>query len=233
MEQRSVRTPIARASPTRLTEGLVPGRPGATKVVAVDEGGWEALLWHVVERSNTPIVVLDENRNILDLNPPAAGLFGGVRAQLLGRTAIDRIHPAERGAAARDWHTLMRTGDLLGQRLLSREDGVELRVEWAARRARIYGRTVVIVVISSSERSPDPGPHGNAERALTRREREIVTLIALGRDTREIAAQLDISPETVKSHARNAMSAVQARTRAQLVAIALSRRLIPPSPQPT
>ena len=46
----------------------------------------------------------------------------------------------------------------------------------------------------------------------------MVTLIALGRDTDGIAEDLSISPETVRSHVRNAMSKLNAHTRAQLVA---------------
>jgi DNA-binding CsgD family transcriptional regulator len=56
---------------------------------------------------------------------------------------------------------------------------------------------------------------------LTKREREVVTLIALGRDTGQIARELHIASETVRTHVRNAMSKLKARTRAQLVAIAL------------
>jgi DNA-binding CsgD family transcriptional regulator len=54
---------------------------------------------------------------------------------------------------------------------------------------------------------------------LTRREREVVTLIALGGETAEIARELHISPETVRTHVRNARSKLGARTRAQLVAV--------------
>jgi DNA-binding CsgD family transcriptional regulator len=50
----------------------------------------------------------------------------------------------------------------------------------------------------------------------------VVTLIALGHDTSQIADGLLVSPETVRTHVRNAMSKLGARTRAQLVAIALS-----------
>jgi hypothetical protein len=40
----------------------------------------------------------------------------------------------------------------------------------------------------------------------------------LGAGTREVAQRLYLSPETVRSHVRNAMSKTSARTRAQLVA---------------
>jgi DNA-binding NarL/FixJ family response regulator len=49
----------------------------------------------------------------------------------------------------------------------------------------------------------------------------VVTLIALGRETGQIAEELHISGETVRTHVRNAMSKLCAHTRAQLVAVAL------------
>jgi DNA-binding NarL/FixJ family response regulator len=53
---------------------------------------------------------------------------------------------------------------------------------------------------------------------LTPRERTVVSLIGQGYETAAIARELVISPETVRTHVRNAMSKAGARTRAQLVA---------------
>ncbi len=46
-------------------------------------------------------------------------------------------------------------------------------------------------------------------------------MIALGKDTNEIAAELHVSPETVRSHVRNSMGKLDVHTRAQLVAVAM------------
>jgi len=53
---------------------------------------------------------------------------------------------------------------------------------------------------------------------LSRREREIVHLIALGKTSPEIADELSLAHDTVRTHARNAMAKVDARSRAHLVA---------------
>jgi DNA-binding CsgD family transcriptional regulator len=53
---------------------------------------------------------------------------------------------------------------------------------------------------------------------LTARERTIISLIGMGKGTDEIAGQLFISPATVRTHVRNAMSKLGAHTRAELVA---------------
>lgn len=55
---------------------------------------------------------------------------------------------------------------------------------------------------------------------LTPRERDVVVLVARGLSNHEIAAQLFLSPLTVKTHAVRAMTKVSARDRAQLVSFA-------------
>src|SRR3712207_727073 len=63
---------------------------------------------------------------------------------------------------------------------------------------------------------------GGTDTPLTRREREILGLVATGLRTEEIAGELTVSPETVKSHVHNAMTKLRAHTRSQAVAIAIS-----------
>ena len=62
-----------------------------------------------------------------------------------------------------------------------------------------------------------------AKRAyvLTEREREILHLLAGGMTGEQIATSLYISIETVRTHVRNAMKRLDARTRVQAIAIAL------------
>jgi DNA-binding CsgD family transcriptional regulator len=54
---------------------------------------------------------------------------------------------------------------------------------------------------------------------LSRRELEVLSLIAEGRSTREIARTLWITEETVKTHVRRVLQRLGARTRAHAVAI--------------
>jgi DNA-binding CsgD family transcriptional regulator len=56
---------------------------------------------------------------------------------------------------------------------------------------------------------------------LTEREREVMTLVASGLQSGDMAERLFLSPETVKSHVHNAMGKLGAHTRAHAVAIAL------------
>jgi DNA-binding NarL/FixJ family response regulator len=62
-------------------------------------------------------------------------------------------------------------------------------------------------------------PHADRQ-LLTRREREVVTLVATGLTNDEIAEQLVLSPATVRTHVSRSMTKVGARNRAQLVVFA-------------
>ena len=61
---------------------------------------------------------------------------------------------------------------------------------------------------------------------LTRREREVLRLLADGLANEEIGKRLFISAETVRTHVRKAMDKLDADTRTQAVARALRDRLI-------
>ena len=61
---------------------------------------------------------------------------------------------------------------------------------------------------------------------LTPREREVFTLLARGFNAQEIAEQLALSPDTIRTHVRNGMVTLGARTRIQAVAMALARQEI-------
>ena len=59
--------------------------------------------------------------------------------------------------------------------------------------------------------------------ALSPREREVLDLLANGLTGEEVAVRLSLSPETIRTHIRNAMGKLNARTRVHAVAIALRR----------
>jgi NarL family two-component system response regulator LiaR len=66
----------------------------------------------------------------------------------------------------------------------------------------------------------------NGTDVLTQREREILQLLADGMSNADVAGQLFISQETVKSHVRHILTKLEADTRTQAVAIALREAMI-------
>ncbi|PSK97216.1 LuxR family two component transcriptional regulator [Haloactinopolyspora alba] len=85
----------------------------------------------------------------------------------------------------------------------------------------------VIEQFSSREAVPSPTAHPELSR-LTDREREIVAWVATGRSNDEIAAELVVSPATVRTHVSRAMVKLHARDRAQLVVFAVQSGLTLP-----
>ena len=98
-------------------------------------------------------------------------------------------------------------------------------MQWGASVEVVTGRRLVLFVVLSSsrwgQRFRRAVPPETQPRALTPREREIVLLVAHGRSGPEIAEELHIAHDTVRTHVRNAMTKLGARSRAHLVAKAL------------
>ena len=61
---------------------------------------------------------------------------------------------------------------------------------------------------------------------MSSREIEVLRLIAAGNANKEIAAQLSITEETVKSHVTNILAKLSANDRTHAVTIALKRGII-------
>jgi two-component system, NarL family, response regulator len=77
------------------------------------------------------------------------------------------------------------------------------------------------------ERFVDPAvPPSGSRGKLTRRQREILQLLADGGSTVAAAKELGLSEETVKTHTKNVLARLGARNRTHAVAIALRECLI-------
>ncbi len=76
---------------------------------------------------------------------------------------------------------------------------------------------------------PDPERRTPAElEELTAREREVLTLVALGLGNDAIAGRLFVTPATVRTHITRTMCKLHAHDRAKLVAIAYESGLVQP-----
>jgi len=61
---------------------------------------------------------------------------------------------------------------------------------------------------------------------LTRREMEILRLVAIGENTKGMAARLSVSPSTVRNHVQNILGKLGVHSRLQAVAHATTHRLL-------
>ncbi|PYO55705.1 MAG: hypothetical protein DMD83_18270 [Candidatus Rokuibacteriota bacterium] len=70
------------------------------------------------------------------------------------------------------------------------------------------------------ERLTAPAPAVDSDNNLTRRELEILRLVAGGSDTKAVAERLNVSPATVRNHVQNVLGKLGAHSRLQAVAYA-------------
>ena len=76
---------------------------------------------------------------------------------------------------------------------------------------------------------PDPQRRAPEQlEELTAREREVMTLVAIGLTNGEIAERLVVSPATAKTHVSRAMVKLDARDRAKLVSLAYETGFVQP-----
>lgn len=64
-------------------------------------------------------------------------------------------------------------------------------------------------------------PKEIAHPALTRREAEVLSLVAYGYSAKEIASLIQIAPRTVERHTENLRLKLRARNRAHLITLAI------------
>ena len=183
--------------------------------------GWSALFTTAFRQSKNPMALVDDERRLVDVNPAFVRLLGRKRDRLLGAHLWDCVAGGPVFTPAQ-WTAALAAQRFHGEAELIRADGTHVAVQWAGATEVATGQRLVLFVALSTSR------WGNSFRRsvtidrdpseLSARELEIVQLIAHGESGPEIAAELHIAHDTVRTHVRNAMKKVGARSRAHLVA---------------
>jgi PAS domain S-box-containing protein len=191
--------------------------------------GYSSLFKAAFTHSRIPMGLVDANRNIIDVNGACLRLLGYTRDQLVGQP----LHSFGVGTASMSvsqWQVTLARHRFAGEGKVRDAAGQIIAVQWAATSELVTGRYLALLVILTSSRRGSrprrPASRASQSVPLSPREVEIVALVALGRSGPEIADELSISPQTVRTHVRNAKEKLDARSRAQLVAKALAEGMI-------
>jgi PAS domain S-box-containing protein len=188
------------------------------------QAGWPALFWAAFTGSRNAMVLLDERRHQVEVNDAYVELLGYPRGELLGRPVYELVEGGPL-LTAEEWRATIARGEFSGETDLVCADGSTVTVQYAGHTEVVTGeRRVLFVALSTSRWGRQP--RYDADRTtptatLSPREREIVHLVAAGETGPEIAEHLHISDATARTHVRNAMTKLGARSRAHLVAKAL------------
>ncbi|MGC0387404.1 response regulator transcription factor [Streptomyces sp. SAI-129] len=112
--------------------------------------------------------------------------------------------------------------DVTAEELL---DGIRTVAAGDALLSAASTRSLITRFLDSPDPAASPVPPEDLA-TLTAREREITALVADGKSDKEIAAELFLSPLTVRTHVQRAKTKLGARDRAQLVAHAYRSGLV-------
>ena len=178
--------------------------------------------------------LLDDELRVVEANAGVSELYGYPPEKLRGMLSVELLTEAELTETPARVDELQSTGALFGERDAVTASGAVIRVQFAGHRIQLAERDLFFFVTLSAHAVP-LGPDlltGVSEAdvpdtaTLSPREREVVALVAAGLTGPDIARELQISFETVRSHVRNALLKTDTHTRAQLVAKALAENLI-------
>lgn len=183
------------------------------------------------------MVLLDDQRRHVEVNGAYLSLLGYRREQLLGRPAWELVVGGP-VVSPQGWQELMQQSRFADVAELKCADGTQVRVEFAGHPEVVTGRQLVLMAALRAVRGRRSFRENGETRAtpdlkvLTAREREVVRLIAMGLSGPEIADELHVAHNTVRTHTQNAMTKMAARSRAHLVARTLAEVLWAAAPPP-
>ena len=168
-----------------------------------------------LENVSVPSYVVDESGIVRWMNAAAEQLLGNVRGRHFTSVIAPEDMPRARERFAQKMLGTSVATEATGHLVSSAGTRVPVEVSSVTLTS---GETVVGVFGLIEERPDDsraaPPPH------LTPRQVDVLRLLEQGRSTKQIAAELHLSPETVRNHVRRLFQALGVNSRLEAVAAA-------------
>jgi two-component system, NarL family, response regulator LiaR len=230
------------------TLGSDEGEPGpddaaVRAIIADDDPFARKMIKEALQRAGVIVIAEAHNgRQAVDLTRhyrPDVVLMDVVMPELDGIAATRRIVKENPGQIV----VILTTADddeigLLGLRagasgFLAKDVDVDIlpqALQGALSGEAAISRKLSMRLVEQLRRAPEgPGGLRPVKSPLTPREWEVVDLLAETKTTDQIAEQLVLSSETVRSHVKNILRKLDARSREEAVAIAQRMRSEPPA----
>jgi PAS domain S-box-containing protein len=191
--------------------------------------GWSGLFSTAFKQSRNAMVLVDDRRVQMDVNGAYLKLLGYDRRALIGQP-LRQFVAGPSQVSGEEWSAALAEGQFNGEADMICADGSTVGIQYGAATEVVTGRKLVLFVALSTSRwggkfRRTPSADRDAGE-LSAREREVVRLISLGRSGPEISEELQIAHNTVRTHVSNSMLKMGARSRAHLVANALSSGVV-------
>ncbi|HEY4413656.1 MAG TPA: PAS domain-containing protein [Gaiellaceae bacterium] len=185
----------------------------------------------LIDRLTIPASLHDVEGRFLHLNAAGERASGFSSAKLRGRSFTEPVPPQARAAVTAQFRRAVESGEPTDFETVFVDGNGDVRGVRAQHLPLLEGDVVVgVLILAYDVRQPaDPRKLGG-ETKLTRRQREILELVAAGTSTADIAAELSLSVETVRNHLRGLLHELDAHTRVEAVAVAQRLGLLPPRP---
>ena len=169
----------------------------------------------VLEHINVPSYLIDPHGIIRWVNPAGQRIVGDVA----GRQFTSVVAPED----------TRRARQLFAQKIIGGTTATEASVVIIDSRGDRVGVEITSVPIRKGDHVVGvfgqvsdivEEPHEHPALHLTPRQAEVLELLERGRSTKQIAAELQLSTETVRNHVRHVLRATGAHSRLEAVAIA-------------
>jgi PAS domain S-box-containing protein len=194
----------------------------------------------VLDQVDLAVIATDADGVVTTWNGRAESLYGWTREEAIGRHVADLTVPEQSRRTAEEIMAAIQRGESWqGVFQVRRRDG-SLFTAYVKDSPILDDQDGLIGIVGVSIEIGDPAlaeavrsnltsgnnHSGRRTRALSPREREVLALLARGLTGEQIADRLVLSPETVRTHIRNAREKLGASTRVEAVTMALLAREI-------
>lgn len=184
----------------------------------------------MVDSLTVPASLHDCDGRFLHVNPAAERASGRSNDEWRGRHFTEPLPPEQRRQVREHFRRAAEDGEATDfETVFFDADGILRGVRAQHLPLRSSDEIVGVLILAYGAPAPD-APGVLLRPQLTARQREILTLMAAGRSTADIAGALTLSGETVRNHVRNVLRELHVHTRVE--AVAAGRRLGLLNPQP-
>jgi PAS domain S-box-containing protein len=184
----------------------------------------------VFDQSLIPMILVDNERRYKEVNA-AARLLARISLEEVRRLRIDDFTADEdRAVLEAAWAKLMAHGTVNGRYHASFPDGSSIWLLYSGAANALPGQHLVVFIPADW---PDgeieelhPAGDERAPAFLSRRQLDVLRLVAVGANGGQIATELSISEATVRTHVKNILDRLGAHNRAHAVALAMTQGLL-------